>query len=673
MRRAIAVLSLGLAAVLQGNGCAQAPAATGSAPAPSPAAAPVSGSVDKLLVVDCLLPGQVRKLGSKLTYLTPRRAVKTSAADCEIRGGEYVSYDRASYETALQVWLPQAEQGDAKSQNYVGEIYERGVGGGPDYAKAAVWYRKAADQGFGPAQINLAQLYESGLGVPKDPRAAAELYHGAFGLAGPVVVSSPEAAPPDPQAEALRKSLGALEDQLTAAEQALSRTKSGDASAERARLESQLAELRAAGTQLKQQGSQLASAAGGSDLRKLGAKLDDRVEQLQERSGGAAAGDAQSLTQDVEWLQRAIEEWRAALDRHERQQAIAVAGPTIQLIDPRLLDADDPNALPARGESQIVGLVKAPAGLDTLRVNGRDTRPDEKGIFRTAVTVPEAGVEVSILAIDRQGKRAERSFALRPNAEASAPSTPLRPPDVRFGRYHALLIGNADYAAFPDLDTPREDVRALGAVLQQRYGFEVTTLVDATREQMLQAFEAMRGQLGEDDNVLIYFAGRSMVDGPSGYWLPVDARPSQPREWISNQQLTDVLDAMSARHILVVADSGYAGALTRSAVARLDDDADAKERLAWQRKMASQRSRMLLTSGADHPVRAGGSTSVFATAFVEVLQSNRRVLEADRLASEIEALVTYASETASVEQRPEWAAMKYAGHEGGQFFFVPKS
>ena len=27
----------------------------------------------------------------------------------------------------------------------------------------------------------------------------------------------------------------------------------------------------------------------------------------------------------------------------------------------------------------------------------------------------------------------------------------------------------------------------------------------------------------------------------------------------------------------------------------------------------------------------------------------------------------------SVEQTPEWAAIKYAGHEGGQFFFVPKS
>jgi TPR repeat protein len=103
---------------------------------------------DKLLVVDCLLPGQIRKLGSSLTYLSPRRPVRTSALDCEIRGGEYASYDRADYRTALNVWLETAKQGDAESQVYVGEIFEKGLGTEPNYALAADWYRKAAVQGL---------------------------------------------------------------------------------------------------------------------------------------------------------------------------------------------------------------------------------------------------------------------------------------------------------------------------------------------------------------------------------------------------------------------------------------------------------------------------------------------------------------------------------------------
>lgn len=37
--------------------------------------------------VECLLPAQVRKLGSSLVYLAPRRTVRTSPGECELRGG----------------------------------------------------------------------------------------------------------------------------------------------------------------------------------------------------------------------------------------------------------------------------------------------------------------------------------------------------------------------------------------------------------------------------------------------------------------------------------------------------------------------------------------------------------------------------------------------------------
>jgi hypothetical protein len=75
-----------------------------------------SRNADDLLIIDCLLPGQVRRLGTYSTYLTARRPIKTSAVDCEIRGGEYVSFDRADYATALRIWLPIAESGDAEAQ-----------------------------------------------------------------------------------------------------------------------------------------------------------------------------------------------------------------------------------------------------------------------------------------------------------------------------------------------------------------------------------------------------------------------------------------------------------------------------------------------------------------------------------------------------------------------------
>src|SRR3984893_3568751 len=134
-----------------------------------------------LEVVDCLLPGQVRQLGNT-TYLTQRRPTRTTASDCRIRGGEYVAYDRADYKSALRVWMAAAEAGDAEAQNNVGEIYERGLGGEPNFEAAVIWYQKAADQGYSRALFNLGTLYEQGSGVEKDRMKALNLYRKAWGV-----------------------------------------------------------------------------------------------------------------------------------------------------------------------------------------------------------------------------------------------------------------------------------------------------------------------------------------------------------------------------------------------------------------------------------------------------------------------------------------------------------
>jgi hypothetical protein len=151
-------------------------------PMPSAHATLTTRNPEDLLIVDCLLPGQVRKLGRSATYMSARRPIRTTQADCEIRGGEYVSYDRANYQTALKVWMGQADGGDAEAQNYVGEIYMKGLGTAPDYVKAAEWFEKAAAQNNKRARINLGYLYEQGLGVEKDMAKALNLYREASGI-----------------------------------------------------------------------------------------------------------------------------------------------------------------------------------------------------------------------------------------------------------------------------------------------------------------------------------------------------------------------------------------------------------------------------------------------------------------------------------------------------------
>lgn len=142
-----------------------------------------AGSIDDYVLVDCMLPGQLRQLGARMTYLTPRRAVKATRRDCGIRGGEYVLFDRSDYSNALTALLPKARAGDAVAQTYVGEIYEKGLGlAAPDHASAARWYRQAAEQGNTAAQTSLGALYERGLGVPQDKAMALDWYRKATGL-----------------------------------------------------------------------------------------------------------------------------------------------------------------------------------------------------------------------------------------------------------------------------------------------------------------------------------------------------------------------------------------------------------------------------------------------------------------------------------------------------------
>ncbi len=78
------------------------------------------------------------------------------------------AYKLGDYATALEEWLPVAEQGNAPAQSNLGLMYHKGQGVPRDYAEAAKWYRLAAEQGNANAQSNLGFMYSNGEGVPQD-------------------------------------------------------------------------------------------------------------------------------------------------------------------------------------------------------------------------------------------------------------------------------------------------------------------------------------------------------------------------------------------------------------------------------------------------------------------------------------------------------------------------
>jgi len=83
------------------------------------------------------------------------------------------------YAEALGWYRKAADQGDAKAENSIALLYYQGQGVPQDYAEALRWYRKAVDQGYPPGQYNLGNMYYYGRGVPQDRAEAERLYQKA--------------------------------------------------------------------------------------------------------------------------------------------------------------------------------------------------------------------------------------------------------------------------------------------------------------------------------------------------------------------------------------------------------------------------------------------------------------------------------------------------------------
>jgi hypothetical protein len=326
---------------------------------------------------------------------------------------------------------------------------------------------------------------------------------------------------------------------------------------------------------------------------------------------------------------------------------------------------------------EVIGRVTAPAGLFSLTLNDRGLATDDNGLFRTQVPLMRGTTPVSIIAIDRQGKRAVVDFALVTEGDVTEPVHKLIKASLGgdFGRYYALVIGNEKYQRLPRLDTAVADANAVGEVLKKRYGFEVTTLTNATRYQMMTALNQLSEKLTEKDNLLIYYAGHGELDRANlrAHWLPIDAEPNSDANWISASIITDHLNRMSANHVLVVADSCYSGAMTRSSIGQVESGVSDEARVKLLKVLLKSRSRTALTSGGVQPVidGGGGKHSVFAKNFLAILNQTEDVIEARRLYNELAARVINDAARFKYEQKPEYAAIQFTGHEGGDFLFVP--
>lgn len=510
-------------------------------------------SAEDLYIVDCLLPAKIRKIG-KMTYLGPKRPIKTTASDCSIRGGDYVSYDRSDYRTALNVWLEQAKKGDAEAQNYVGEIFEKGLGTTPDYIAAAQWYQKSADQGFDRAMVNLGYLYEKGMGVQKNVALALNLYRKGSGLEDDTLVFGSQA-----------------KEELEQAQLALNK-KINEAKVQSKFLKKQIQEL---------EGEVQVAQASGASVEKQ---------------------DLESAKLEIATLKD----------------------------------------LYSRAETEKSSLSEQLSGLSLAYRNVKE------------------------------------SPLLSPESMQTVDERVLK--DMNFGRYFAVIIGNQDYLYLDDLRSPLRDADRLKNVLEEKYGFSTLVLPNADEKIILNTLNELNKKLTEKDNLLIYYAGHGNISESQessrerGYWLPIDAREENIAHWINNAVISDHLDRLKARSVLVVADSCFAGQLGAEGSSFLFGSGAKLSKKSLTSGL-SHRSRIVISSGGLKPVLDGTASdhSIFTQSLLEVLESNDQILRDSMVFSHLAVNVKERNSIIGVESSPEMKPIRSAGHEGGVFYFVPGS
>ena len=260
------------------------------------------------------------------------------------------------------------------------------------------------------------------------------------------------------------------------------------------------------------------------------------------------------------------------------------------------------------------------------------------------------------------------------------------------GKFYALVIGNQQYEHMEKLSTPVSDAKRIADLLEQRYGFQVMLLLNANATTIKQAVNELDRRASAKDNVLIYFAGHGVIRNlpaqgnaaastprtatgrvnVQGFWLPIEAESTRDTFWIDNMWVTEHLALNHAKRVLVVADSCYAGLFSADPSVLLSNTSAYSA--AEIKELVGLRARYVLSSGDIKPVldRGGDGHSVFARAFIDVLQRNQGVLSSVSLYRDVFEKVAVSARRQGIEQLPQLRPIRPAGHEWGEFFFVPR-
>ena len=246
-----------------------------------------------------------------------------------------------------------------------------------------------------------------------------------------------------------------------------------------------------------------------------------------------------------------------------------------------------------------------------------------------------------------------------------------------YSDYHALVVGCGDYrGGWPRLPHPVDDAREVAATLKQ-LDWEVELLENPGWDQLDRALTGLITGAGRssDNAVLLWFSGHGHTleeaDGTKlGYIVPVDApRPVQDeigfmRRAIDMRQIETVAKRIRAKHVLMVFDSCFSGALF--SMVRAAPSPYIEEKIAAP-------VREFITAGREN--EAVPDRSVFKICFIQGIRDGYADLNKDGYVTGVE-LGAYLQEQvinySRKAQHPQFGKINNPKLDKGDFVFVLK-
>jgi len=231
---------------------------------------------------------------------------------------------------------------------------------------------------------------------------------------------------------------------------------------------------------------------------------------------------------------------------------------------------------------------------------------------------------------------------------------------------YLLVIGVDKYKHWSKLNNAVKDAKDFKNVLHQKYSFKKENIVELYDQQVTKAalysvFDSLLKIVKGQDELVIYYSGHGEYNAKfkQGFWIPFDGDEKNRANYFSNTELLDFLGAMKAKHIVLIADACFSGALFSGRYQ------------AATTVSAEDQSRWGLTSGNKEKVSDGalGQNSPFAKVLLQKLQSNTQNLPSSQLINEV---VLSIKKDKSIKQEPLGEPLRLVGHQSGEFVFKVK-